>query len=89
MIGVLAGPGPADGPACALSARCLSSGGVTARTAAGVHYEQDNYAGLNLGKLVMLEKLPNMLYETYGVDPVKVRDRLEYLRFDWEDFDPK
>jgi hypothetical protein len=59
-----------------------------ARTVAGVHYEQDNLAGLNLGMLIMMEKLPDMLYEKYGADPVKVRDRLEYLYFDWKDFDP-
>jgi hypothetical protein len=60
-----------------------------ARTVAGVHYEQNNVAGLNLGKLVMLEKLPVMLQEMYGADPVKVRERLEYLRFDWEDCNSK
>jgi hypothetical protein len=59
-----------------------------ARTVAGVHYEQDNFAGLNLGQLVLLEKLPTMLQEGYGANPIKVRERLEYLRFDWEDFNP-
>lgn len=59
-----------------------------ARKVAGVHYQQDNIAGLNLGRLVMMEKLPTMLYDMYGVDPVKVQERLEYLQFDWEDFNP-
>ncbi|KAG7370515.1 hypothetical protein IV203_019085 [Nitzschia inconspicua] len=59
-----------------------------ARTVAGVHYEQDNLAGLNLGTMVVSEKLPDMLYERYGADPSKVKERLEYLHFDWRDFDP-
>lgn len=58
-----------------------------ARTVAGVHYPQDNIAGLNLGMLVMMEKLPDMLYKNYGADPAKVRELLEYLYFDWKDFD--
>ncbi|KAL3940470.1 MAG: hypothetical protein SGARI_000952 [Bacillariaceae sp.] len=58
-----------------------------ARTVAGVHYPQDNYAGLNLGKEVILEKFPDMMYERYGADPEAVRSRMEYLKFDWHAFD--
>lgn len=66
----------------------MDYGVAYARTVAGVHYEMDNYAGLNLASLVLLEKFPAMLNENYGADLNKVRERLEYLRFDWYDFNP-
>jgi hypothetical protein len=59
-----------------------------ARTVAGVHYPMDNMAGLNLGTLVSLDKLPELLSERYGSDPEAVRTRMETLKFEWEDFDP-
>lgn len=59
-----------------------------ARTIAGVHYPQDNLAGLNLGQAVLREKLPGHLSESYGCDSAKLQDRLDRLSFDWETFDP-
>jgi len=58
-----------------------------ARSCAGVHYETDNTAGLNLGQLIMSEQLPQHLADTYGSDPDKVRAKIDRLRFDWNDFD--
>ncbi|VEU44057.1 unnamed protein product [Pseudo-nitzschia multistriata] len=58
-----------------------------ARTIAGVHYPNDNYAGLNLGQRIIKEKLPPVLAEKYGYDEAKVARKLEALAFDWHDFD--
>jgi len=55
-----------------------------ARTVAGVHYPTDNIAGLNLGQVIIAEKLPSHL-----ADPDKVQAKVNRRRFDWADFDPK
>ncbi|KAG7372892.1 hypothetical protein IV203_033616 [Nitzschia inconspicua] len=60
-----------------------------ARTVAGVHYPMDNYAGLNLGSKIRIEKLPGHLAENYCYNETAVRLRLEALEFDWETFDPR
>ncbi|CAB9521688.1 expressed unknown protein [Seminavis robusta] len=57
-----------------------------ARTCAGVHYRTDNTAGLNLGQALIAEQLPEHLARTYGSDPDKVREKIDRLRFDWNDF---
>jgi len=49
----------------------------------------DNIAGLNLGQVMIAEKLPFHLAETYGSDADKVQAKVNRLRFDWADFDPK
>jgi len=59
------------------------------RTVAGVHYQQDNIAGLNIGQRIIREQLPAMLADKYGYDPVKITVMLEGLSFDWSTFDPK
>jgi len=58
-------------------------------TVAGVHFMSDNIAGLNLGQLLVAEKLPNHLAEMYGSDPDKVEAKMKKFRFDWADFDPE
>jgi hypothetical protein len=57
------------------------------RTVAGVHYQMDNIAGLNIGQRIIREQLPDMLAERYGYDSSMVRDKLDQLSFDWKDFD--
>ena len=57
------------------------------RTVAGVHYEHDNIAGLNIGQRIVREQLPNHMAEMYDYDPALVAMRLERLSFDWKDFD--
>ena len=57
------------------------------RTVAGVHYEQDNIAGLNIGQRIIREKLPEFLEEMYDYDIKLVADKLQKLSFDWKDFD--
>jgi len=54
-----------------------------ARTVAGVHYPQDNLAGLNIGQRVIREKLPEFLSDTYGYDSNLVKEKVEALSFDW------
>ena len=57
------------------------------RTVAGVHYEADNIAGLNIGQRIVREKLPAYLEEMYGYDADKVAKKLKFLSFDWKHFD--
>eukprot|EP00535_Pseudo-nitzschia_heimii_P000445 CAMPEP_0197173892 /NCGR_PEP_ID=MMETSP1423-20130617/639_1 /TAXON_ID=476441 /ORGANISM="Pseudo-nitzschia heimii, Strain UNC1101" /LENGTH=722 /DNA_ID=CAMNT_0042622761 /DNA_START=325 /DNA_END=2490 /DNA_ORIENTATION=+ len=55
-----------------------------ARTVAGVHYPQDNLAGLNAGQRIIREKLPKFLSEQYGYDEDEVREKVRHLSFDWK-----
>jgi hypothetical protein len=48
----------------------------------------DNYAGINIGQQIVLEKLPPYMSERYGCDADKLTKKLELLSFDWGDFDP-
>ena len=57
------------------------------RTVAGVHYQQDNLAGLNIGHQLIRNQLPSMLAEKYGYDSDMVASKLEALSFEWESFD--
>ena len=57
------------------------------RTVAGVHYEQDNIAGLNIGQRIIRERLPDFLEEMYGYDSKLVAKKLKKLSFDWKHFD--
>merc|ERR1712157_416671 len=58
---------------------------AAARTVAGVHYSSDNIAGLDLGQEVVAKELPRYLAEKYGADPIKVQEKIEIIRFRWED----
>jgi len=58
-----------------------------ARTVAGVHYPQDNIAGLNIGQRILFEKFPAMMVEKYGYQHDKLQARLTALSFDWNTFD--
>lgn len=58
------------------------------RTVAGVHYEQDNIAGLNIGQRIMREELPEFLANQFGYDACLMKKRLETLSFDWNTFQP-
>jgi len=58
-----------------------------ARTVAGVHYPQDNIAGLNIGQRIVREKFPAMMVDKYGYQHDKLQARLEALSFDWNTFD--
>mmetsp|Transcript_87 Transcript_87/g.222 ORF Transcript_87/g.222 Transcript_87/m.222 type:complete len:464 (-) Transcript_87:473-1864(-) len=60
---------------------------ATGRTVAGVHYEQDNIAGLNIGQRIIREQLPDFLEDMYGYDSRMVAKKLKLLSFDWKHFD--
>ena len=57
-----------------------------ARTVAGVHYPSDNIAGLNIGQEVLAQLLPFHLAETYGANRRLVREKINRVRFDWNDY---
>jgi len=57
------------------------------RTIAGVHYEPDNIAGLNIGQRIVREKLPAFLAENYGYDYDLVDSKVKALSFDWNTFE--
>ena len=59
------------------------------RTVAGVHYEDDNLAGLDMGQEVIANLLPEHLSNTYGADKAKVQAKVDAMRFSWRDFDPE
>jgi len=55
-----------------------------ARTVAGVHYRDDNIAGLKMGQEIVARELPQYLAFKYGADPIKVRQKIASFRFDWK-----
>jgi len=57
------------------------------RSIAGVHYMDDNIAGLKLGQELLARLLPDYLAQTYGADPDVVREKVARHRFDWSEFD--
>eukprot|EP00957_Ditylum_brightwellii_P084052 6390350-Ditylum_brightwellii.AAC.1 len=60
-----------------------------ARTIAGVHYKDDNIAGLNLGQFVVSQQIASYLNNTYpGSDMRRVMDKLDTSRFDWNKYAP-
>ena len=67
----------------------LDYGVANARSVAGVHYLKDNIAGLNLGMKVMHDMLPRYLVENFHANPRAIQRKLDRLKFDWNDFDPR
>jgi len=57
------------------------------RTVAGVHYYDDNMAGLKLGQGILSKKLPDHLANRFGSNKENVEKKIEQVRFDWDDFD--
>ena len=55
-----------------------------ARTVAGVHYRDDNVAGLIIGQEIVARELPAYLEERYGADAKKVKEKIKKYRFDWK-----
>jgi hypothetical protein len=56
-----------------------------ARTVAGVHYIDDNIAGLAMGQKIIQDTLPGFLQAKYNADPDAVRARLIANHFSWAD----
>jgi len=67
-----------------LEAKKTDMATAMARTVAGVHYRDDNIVGLNMGQEIVARELPQYLAFKYGSDPMKVRNKIDTLRFDWE-----
>jgi len=59
-----------------------------ARTIAGVHFEDDNIAGLNMGQEIVARDLPEYLMDKYGTHVDTIKRKMENKRFRWEDYDP-
>lgn len=57
-----------------------------ARTIAGVHYPTDNIVGLQIGQEILAELLPDHLEHKYGADKDKVKEKIEQVRFDWNEY---
>jgi len=56
-----------------------------ARTVAGVHYRDDNIAGLIIGQDIVARELPGYLRTKYGANAAKVREKISQYRFDWRE----
>lgn len=65
-------------------ARNLDYAVATFRTAAGVHFETDNLAGLQIGQQAIEAWLPDFLAQCAGADPDVVRAKIEKVRYDWK-----
>jgi len=59
-----------------------------ARTVAGVHFEDDNMAGLSMGQEIMARALPGHLAKTYNSNLNAVAALVNAKRFKWEDYQP-
>jgi hypothetical protein len=70
-----------------LQAKLTDHAVAYSRSVAGVHYYDDNLAGLNLGQEIIANLLPEYLHNAYGSDPDVVRRKVEKYRFDWFEFD--
>jgi len=60
-----------------------------ARTVAGVHYEDDNIAGMNMAQEVLARAMPQYLMEKYQSDPGAVARKVFANRYDWRTFNPQ
>ena len=59
------------------------------RSVAGVHYLGDNTAGLNLGQLIVAERLADHLAATYGSNRTLVQAKIQNKLVDWTKFDSR
>eukprot|EP00592_Proboscia_alata_P009693 CAMPEP_0194358446 /NCGR_PEP_ID=MMETSP0174-20130528/5645_1 /TAXON_ID=216777 /ORGANISM="Proboscia alata, Strain PI-D3" /LENGTH=435 /DNA_ID=CAMNT_0039128755 /DNA_START=50 /DNA_END=1354 /DNA_ORIENTATION=+ len=69
-------------------ARLTDYGVAFARTVAGVHYADDNIAGLNLGQEIIAALLPTYLGDKYGANEEEVKAKIDQARYDWFTFNP-
>ena len=59
-----------------------------ARTVAGVHFEDDNIAGLDMGQEIVARELPRYFSEKYDSDMDTVTALVNERRFKWGDYEP-
>ena len=55
----------------------------------GVHYPDDNIAGLNIAQEVLARALPKFLKDKYNSNPFAVARKIRLSRYDWREFDPQ
>lgn len=67
-------------------ARKLDYAIAYARTVAGVHYPDDNIAGLTIGQEVLAERLRDYLVTNYDADEGAVREAVKRAKYDWTTF---
>mmetsp|Transcript_19647 Transcript_19647/g.32597 ORF Transcript_19647/g.32597 Transcript_19647/m.32597 type:complete len:208 (-) Transcript_19647:123-746(-) len=67
-------------------AKALDYGVSFGRTIAGVHFNTDNTAGLNLGQHLLMSKLPGYLHQKFGARVSDVRAKIALLKHDWNDY---
>jgi len=68
------------------TARMLDWSVSYARTVAGVHYPDDNLAGLTVGQGILAQILPDYLERNYNADKHIVKKKIEKAMFDWNEF---
>lgn len=59
-----------------------------ARTIAGVHFEDDNIDGLNMGQIIIEKTIPTHLKKKYKAVKKTVKRKAKKMRFEWNDYDP-
>jgi hypothetical protein len=69
-------------------ARNLDYAVASFRTVAGVHFESDNLAGLEIGQRAIEAWLPDFLAQCAGADPAAVRAKIARVRYDWSSHPP-
>jgi len=72
-------------------AKIVDNAVAYARTVAGVHFPDDNLAGLRMGQLVVADMLPDYLHRAYGSNEDAVRRKIQTVvneSTSWDDFDP-
>jgi hypothetical protein len=72
-------------PAQWLEAKKTDFAVAMGRTVAGVHYKDDNLAGLTMGQEIVARELPGYLASKYDADIVKVKAKIKSVRFNWQD----
>ena len=73
-------------------AKIVDNAVAYARTVAGVHFPDDNIAGLKMGQIVVADMLPKYLHQMYGSDEDAVEAKVQAVinqARSWDDFDPE
>ena len=73
-------------------AKIVDNAVAYARTVAGVHFPDDNIAGLKMGQIVVADMLPQYLNQMYGSDIDAVEAKIQALinqARSWDNFDPE
>jgi len=75
-------------PAQVCEAKKVDYAVAYARTVAGVHFPDDNIAGLKMGQIIVSRQLAQHLSVKYDSDKRYIKDKIDEVLFDWNDYDP-